>query len=700
MSPDPPRPPIPRAVVPAPGGWRRALRTLAPWLLTLGAIVIVLAVRAGGADDPLTRLAPAERKPGDPAGVAREGSLFLPRGGPYVIGFSSPGPALLELTGQPRHAGTGLVKPRILLQAGVIGLRFVGPPGARLVWSPPGRRGDPEYLPVSSLSPAPPALARFDHPGESRGHALAATAIVVLLLALGGWLARRRIAAVPRPALLGFLAVLVAALAVRAWDLGAAGETWDEAVYYASGKNYVQNLLRGDLDDAAWRWNYEHPPVSKYLAGLGGLWADGFGPSRFVAALVMALACALLVPIGARLHSQAAGVAAGVVAALTPHLIAHGQIVGHEAPTALVWSLGVWACLRVWDRGTAARAVLPRLALCGVVLGAALMVRFVNGLLAPAMGLTILLTAPVGARRRAVGWGLAIVPAVAIITAIALWPRLWTNPLANLTEAWSKLKGTHSEEPFFGVMTKVPPRWYFLAYLGATAPLGLLVAATGGVVAWLRDGARRPRLWIALVWLMTPLAVALSPVRQDGIRYIIPSLLALALLAGVGVAALGAALAAAVERRRRLVAAAPTVALAGYLIIACTGIHPFYLDYYGEHVGGTAGVARARRFEVAWWGEGVGAAIAYVNQHAAPGDRVHRSCVEPAHLTWFRGDLWEPVVDPRAARWIVHYQASWRKCPLPPTATRVYTVSAGGAPLAYVYRNDAAPPAPPPPGSP
>jgi hypothetical protein len=128
--------------------------------------------------------------------------------------------------------------------------------------------------------------------------------------------------------------------------------------------------------------------------------------------------------------------------------------------------------------------------------------------------------------------------------------------------------------------------------------------------------------------------------------------------------------------------------LVAYLGIVAARVHPYYLDYYGEHVGGTVGVANARRFEVAWWGEGVGAAVGYVNRHAAPGDRVHRSCVEPSHLTWFRGDLWEPVSDPHQARWIVHYQPSWRPCPLPPSAVRVFTVTAAGAPLAYVYRND------------
>ncbi|HVK76189.1 MAG TPA: glycosyltransferase family 39 protein [Kofleriaceae bacterium] len=671
---------------------RSRLRRAVPWL-AVAAIAAVLVARAAVVDAPRDRLHREPARAGEPGRVAFTGSLHLPRGGPYILGFwAPPSGAVVEIAGT-RLAGAGLVKQRVRLDAGVVPIRVAGP--ARLVWSPPGRRGDPEYVPASALSPDPPATARFDAPGTARGDGAAAGAIVVIAIALGLWLARHRLSAAPRPVVLATLAVLALALVIRAWDLGAAGQTWDEDTYYAAGKNYVQNLVRGDFDDAAWRWNYEHPPVSKYLAGLGGLWIDGYGGARAVSALVMALACALLVPIGARLDRPATGVAAGVIAALTPHLVAHGQIVGHEAPTALAWALALWASLRVWDRGAAARDVLPRMALCGALLGVAVMVRFVNGLIAPAMGLTILLTAPAGARGRAIGWGLALIPVVAVGTAIVLWPRLWTSPLVHLGSAWAKLKGTHSDEPFLGVLTKTPPRWYFVAYLGATAPLGALVAAAGGVVAWIADAARRRALAIALLWLVAPLLVALSPVRQDGVRYVIPSLLVLALLGGAGVAALGRLAAArASGRASRVAAAAPVAALAAYLVIVCARIHPFYLDYYGEQVGGTAAVARARRFEVAWWGEGLEPAIAYVNRHAEPGDRVHRACVEPIHLTWFRGDLWEPVADPRAARWIVHYQPSWRPCPLPAGASRVYTVWAQGAPLAHVYRHDAAPPAP------
>jgi 4-amino-4-deoxy-L-arabinose transferase-like glycosyltransferase len=671
-------------------------RAAAPWMVALVVIALALGLRASCSPRPLERLAPAPFAAGDPSGSrAYSGSLHLPRGGPYQFYVYAPGRAHAVLqVGATRVVPNGnRVPARVLLDAGVAPIRVAGPPGTILLWHPPGRRGDLEYIPASSLSPEPPERARFEDPGTARADAAAAWAVVLALAAALLFTLRARIAAVPGAILLGTGAVFVLALVVRLVDLGGGGQTWDEDTYWSSGRDYVQNLVRGDLSDGAWIWNYEHPPVSKYLAGLGGLWQDGFGGARAMSALVMAFACATLVAIGARLDRPATGVAAGVIAALTPHLVAHGQIIGHEAPTALVWALAWWTSLRVWDprdgaEPTTFRAVLPRLVVCGVVLGVAIMVRYVNVLIAPAMGATILLRAPRPAQNKVIGWGLAVIPAVAIITAIVLWPRLWSSPLVHLASSWAKLKGTHSGEPFFGVVTTTPPRWYFLAYLGATAPVGILVASLGGVVAWARAGGRGMALAVALAWLVAPLGVMYSPVRQDGIRYVIPCLLVFALLAGAGVVALGARLGAA--GRSRLVAW-PIAAMALYLAITCWRIHPYYLDYYGEHVGGPAAVARAKRFEVGWWGEGLEEAIAYVNTHAAKGDRVHRECVEPGHLTWFRGDLWETVRDPAQARWIVHYHPSWSGCRLPPGATRVHTVAAQGAPLAYVYRVDPAP---------
>jgi hypothetical protein len=118
----------------------------------------------------------------------------------------------------------------------------------------------------------------------------------------------------------------------------------------------------------------------------------------------------------------------------------------------------------------------------------------------------------------------------------------------------------------------------------------------------------------------------------------------------------------------------------------CARVHPYYLDYYGEHAGGAALVSRFRQFETAWWGEGLDRAVDYVNRHAARGARVNRSCVVPFHLTWFRGDLWIPMrALPGEAEWIVVYSPASLPCALPPDARRVYALERDGLVLAEVY---------------
>jgi hypothetical protein len=185
--------------------------------------------------------------------------------------------------------------------------------------------------------------------------------------------------------------------------------------------------------------------------------------------------------------------------------------------------------------------------------------------------------------------------------------------------------------------------------------------------------------------------VALSPVRQDGVRYILPSLVALAVASAAGVdwlvESLGRTNFGRRGRREPMMFAAASAVLIIYMGVTCWRIHPYYLDYYGEQVGGPAGVARDRSFEVAWWGEGIGEAVEYINRSAAPGARVHRGCVRPSHLTWLRGDLFSAEVHrPADADWILVYEASWRRCPLPPDARLAFEVTAQGAPLARVYR--------------
>ncbi len=678
---------------------RRALVVLGAAL----AAAALLAVRQWVVDDPLDRLACAPGPAGSPAGsITCQGTWHFPRSGPYVLGFDSPGPARLSIDGREVTRGSGQVADRRVLQAGARAVRLEAPAGARLLWHPPGRRGPLEYVPPSSLDPAPPGQAEPGAwVGASPVDGLFGLALAALGVGVGAWLilslwpgALRRL---DRRTLAAAGAVLALAAAVRLVDLDGAGQTWDEDVYWSAGRNDVTNWLSLDFRPSSWKANFEHPPVTKLVAGIAAQWADGYGPARAASALLVAAACALLVLVGRRLFSLRVGVLAGVIAALSPHLVAHGKVVGHEAMAVFLWTAAVLAALgvhdglaeRTRDRAATWRHAL-RLAAVGALLGLAVFSRFVNVLAAPLLAAVLLLGAPAGWRRRTLVLGAAILPVVALAVGVALWPRLWSSPVQHLGESWGVLRGLHGEEPFLGRITNSPPALlYFPAYLFATAPLGILV----GVALWLvRAAVRRERgsLVVAL-WILVPLLVALSPVRQDGVRYVLPALVALALACAAGVDGLVSWLGQKTGRGDRAPFLAAACALALYLAVVCARIHPYYLDHYGEQVGGPASVERARLFEVGWWGEGIAEAVAYVNRHAAPGARVHRGCVRPTHLTWLRGDLWTEVRRAAAADWILVYEP-WRRCPLPPDARLVHEVSAQGAPIARVYaRGDAAP---------
>jgi hypothetical protein len=117
-----------------------------------------------------------------------------------------------------------------------------------------------------------------------------------------------------------------------------------------------------------------------------------------------------------------------------------------------------------------------------------------------------------------------------------------------------------------------------------------------------------------------PLAVVASPVRQDGVRYVMPCVLVLAVMSAAG----WDWLATAAQRRFRFAHIVGASVLVSYLAVVLIRSHPYHLDYFGEHVGGPGKVAQRGWFETAWWGEGVDRAVDYVNERAAPGARAWR----------------------------------------------------------------------------
>ena len=658
-----------------PGPRSLAARVGRLWpLVPLALIALLFALRALLHTPALDVLAEAPADPRDPRGtVARAGSIYIARGGPVIIGFQSPrAEARVTVAGRELR-GRGIVKERLILPRGPAAIRVALPDDARLVWSPVGRRGDPEYIVASSLSADPPETATFDHPGTAPLDGIIAIAILLVIAGACLYAARRRLAAVPRDMWIAIAVVFVAGVVVRWLDLDGAGQTWDEDVNWAAGRNYVSNVLALDFRATSWVWNFEHPPVMKYLAGTGAQLADGFGPARAISALLVALGCALLVPIGARLYNLRTGILAAAIATLIPSLVGHGKIVGHEAPTVLWWSLAILLALGVHDGAPQRKTLVLRLVALGAVIGIAVASRFVNGLVGPLCVLIVVAQAP--DRRHALLW-CSVMPVVSVVTIYAVWPRLWLHPVTALQASLKKLDVVHAPEPFLGTVTSHPGPHYFLVYLYATLPIVLLVLA----IAWLSRSVRdrnRTTL-IVLAWLVIPLLAALSPVRQDGVRYIMPAFPAIAVMA-----------AAIIDRYARTprIFAGAFAALVLYLGVTAVRTHPYYIDYFGEHTGGAGRVARYKRFETAWWGEGLAPSLAYVNEHAEPNARVSRHCVEPSHLAWFREDLWTNLPSsPADASWIVVYAPGRMSCPVPADAKRVFTVEHDGTTLSAVYR--------------
>lgn len=644
----------------------------------------LLLVRAWLHVEPLDRLRAAAPGPADPPSASvYAGSIDVARGGPVYIGFQSDAHARLVFAGRELR-GRGVMKDRIIVAAGPQPIRFAAPPGARLLWSPVGRRGDLEYVPASSLSPEPPASAVFEAPGTSRLDGVIALGLLATLVATLCVLARRRLAAVPRATWLAMAVVLVGGIAVRWIDLGGFGQTWDEDANWCAGRNYITNLVGLDVSERSWQWNFEHPPIMKYLAGIGAQLADGFGPARALSSLWIALGCALLVPIGARLFRLRVGVLAAAIATLLPPMVAHGQIIGHESPTVLWWALAILLALGVHDYlpsddRKAGAALRVRLAWVGVAIGIAIASRFINGLVGVLCAIIVVVQAPPRWRRDTTVWGAIAMPLAAIATIYVVWPRLWLHPVAALSQSLHRLTLPHSPEPFLGAVTSSPGPHYFLVYLFATLPVGILAGVVLGAARLIRQ--HNTSALIVSCWFVVPLGVVLSPIRQDGVRYAMPSILALAVFAAAGFDQL-----AAWARLRHAVTAIAAAAVV-YLAVTLARIHPYYLDYFGEQVGGTATVAARRWFETAWWGEGVDRAVAYVNSHAAPDARISRQCIEPAHLAWFRADLWKPMTTTLGeATWIVAYSPATHPCSIPADAREVFTVSADGAVLAAVYQ--------------
>ncbi len=736
--------------------WRRALTNLAALAAALALTAGLLAARgcARRGDGGLTMTFWAESRPGKghplmkairptvdldaqegprwPAAarsVRYDGWIYIPHRGHFVLALSVRGQAQLTLDeGRTRviRARSGPIttehghrvhprrihKEQRLLSRGWHRLRLEaqlprGTGSIRLFWLPPGRRGVVEYVEPAMVRPDGPRPKVPGHVGPAprdRWIALGLLAILALLVAfwarrpLHTWLGALRTDPETRLDAATVLGLFAVALAARLWGLGGAGQTWDEDVYFSAGRNQWLNLLAADFRAGSWQWNLEHPPVTRYLAGLGSLFGEHLNTARAMSAVAGALVVPVIYLAGRDLFGdrRVGGVAAAVAVGL-PTLLAHSQVAGHESSSLLLYTLTCYLMVRGLLAEGRAPGILGAAAQCGGLLVSCRLENLTAWFFVAALALWIAL--PRLRRSQPLPVALLLMPLVAGAVFLAVWPRLWSSPARHLGELLTYWHPDVVQKEYFWGQ-QIRTSWgYFPLYALVTTPTAVLggLALFGARLGWRRGRAEG----VIALWILAPLAATpLVPFHRDGIRYVLPIVVPILLAAAAGTVWLADSLTNRWRAWRNwrpgptLVAILAGLALAGPTAWAAHRIHPYYLDFYNAPSGGAHAALEQRRYEWSWWGEGLAGSVRYLQRHARPPAVVGMD-VPARHTVVLHPDVRTTRPGTRPAPDFLLYAGEglrglWdqknRRWRHPPGYRVVYEERAEGVPLSRVYR--------------
>jgi hypothetical protein len=301
-----------------------------------------------------------------------------------------------------------------------------------------------------------------------------------------------------------------------------------------------------------------------------------------------------------RLFGAGPAIASGVLLTLDPYVIGMTRLLHVDALLAPLMLVSVLAGLVYWT-------VTPRwqyLVLSAVAGGLALLTKAPAGFLALFMGLVALTSVAVAgrspqrdARRTAgamLGWGL-----VAALTYLALFPALWVDLLGRGQQLVTFVRAVglepHNGNYFLGqpVMDDPGPLYYLVALPLRLSPLVVLGVAL--LVLTARASDNRPAVRWLVVYVIV-FAVLMSVASKKFDRYMLPAIMALDVMAGIGVWRLARLLA-----RRRAAIVVGTVLAAGQILLLAR-VWPYPIAYYNPLAGGPD---RARDLIMIGWGEGL-----------------------------------------------------------------------------------------------
>ena len=398
-------------------------------------------------------------------------------------------------------------------------------------------------------------------------------------------------------------------------------------VWYLRSAHFIEAVLARDWANTVYS---EHPGVGlMWPVGIGlrlywALWGiapaahtvpPDFEPIHFfgpvpvgeIAAGVLPLA--LLIALGIvgaylmlrRLFGGAVAAVAGLLMAFSPYYLAQSKVLHLDAWMATLMLLSALALLVYCRERRAGWLVLS-----AVLGGLAVLVKTPAVFLLPFCGLVLLVDVVIGTRSGvrgllAAGRDLLLWVLVAAVVVVAAWPVMWVQPRrglqAMLAGVTRHAATAHDTPTFFmgQVLFEDPgPLFYAVSLLFRTSEVELTflaVAVLLGAIRLLRQRRVSPAgvdlLLLAAYAVLFLVQMCLGAKKMP--RYVLPSVLALDVLAAVGVVAWARGLAAGRRRLARALMVLPVLVQAALVLPH----HPWYGTALNWLAGGPPAAARA-----------------------------------------------------------------------------------------------------------
>jgi hypothetical protein len=293
-----------------------------------------------------------------------------------------------------------------------------------------------------------------------------------------------------------------------------------------------------------------------------------------------------------------------------------------------------------------------------------------------------------------------------------LWPAMWVNPWETIQQIFTQavdyaVEGNQNMVFFNGqIYQSGETAWYYypVAFIWRTTPIVLVGLFLTLVMIIITKPANIPKNQYRFVLILSLYAIGfiliMSLAGQKYDRYILPSILALILVAGMGWYWFFDRLWHYLATKRsasiaKLLTAIIVASLLAGLVWGAISTYPYYYQYYNPLLGGLQGATKVMQIGL---GEGLDQAARYLNTKPKPGQlRVISWYGDAPFAYFFRGSTINMPEDAalgdlqNADYIVIYYQQIQRHLPSPAvleffeSQTPEYTVSLNGLDFAKVY---------------